>query len=104
MIQVEMSIVIGRAAEDVLAYVSDRTHAPRWQRGLPEVRRTTAGPIGVGTRHPVVRSLFLQLALATLVTPIGRLRGYRGWYEEYLTRGPSEIVEPEPLPVVQSEQ
>jgi hypothetical protein len=32
MIQVEKSIVIGRAAEDVLAHVSDRTHAPRWQR------------------------------------------------------------------------
>jgi len=43
--------------------------------------------------------LFLQRALAALVTPIGRLRGYQGRYEEYLTRGPSEIVEPEPLPL-----
>ncbi len=43
--------------------------------------------------------LFLQRAMAALVTPIGRLRGYKGRYDEYLTRGPSEIVEPEPLPV-----
>jgi quercetin dioxygenase-like cupin family protein len=40
----------------------------------------------------------LQRAIAALVTPIGRLRGYRGTYEEYLARGPSEIVVPEPLP------
>lgn len=43
--------------------------------------------------------LFLQRAIATLVTPIGRIRGLKGRYEEYLTRGPSEIVELEPLPV-----
>jgi len=32
--------------------------------------------------------------------PLGRLRGYKGKYEEYLARGPSEIVELEPLPAV----
>jgi uncharacterized protein YndB with AHSA1/START domain len=57
MITVEQSVVIGRPAEDVFAFVSDQTNAPRWQRGLLEVRRTTAGPIGVGTRHNVVRTL-----------------------------------------------
>ena len=46
MLTVEGSIVIGRPAEDVFAYVSDQTNAPRWQRGLLEVRRTTDGPIG----------------------------------------------------------
>jgi quercetin dioxygenase-like cupin family protein len=43
--------------------------------------------------------LLLQRGLAALAAPIARLRGYQGRYEEYLTRGPSEIVEPEPLPV-----
>jgi uncharacterized protein YndB with AHSA1/START domain len=57
MITVEKSIVIGRPAGDVFAYVSDQTNAPGWQRGLLEVRRTTADPIGVGTRHTVVRTL-----------------------------------------------
>jgi uncharacterized protein YndB with AHSA1/START domain len=56
MIQVEKSIVIDRPAKDVFAYVSDQTIAPRWQRGLLEVRRTTDGPIGVGTRHTAVRT------------------------------------------------
>jgi uncharacterized membrane protein len=56
MLTVEKSIVIGRPAEDVFAYVSDQTNAPRWQRGLLEVRRTSDGPIGVGTRHTFVRT------------------------------------------------
>jgi uncharacterized membrane protein len=56
MITVEKSIVIDRPAAEVFAYVSDHTNAPRWQRGLLEVRRATDGPIGVGTRHTLVRS------------------------------------------------
>jgi uncharacterized protein YndB with AHSA1/START domain len=55
MIVVEKSIVIGRSVEDVFAYVSDQTNAPRWQVGLLEVRRTTDSPLGVGTRHTFVR-------------------------------------------------
>jgi len=55
MIRVEKSIDIGRPVEDVFAYVADQTNAPRWQRGLLEVRRTTEGPIGVGTRHTGAR-------------------------------------------------
>jgi len=55
LIAVEGTIVIGRSADDVFACVSDQTNAPGWQRGLLDVRRTTAGPIGVGTRHDVVR-------------------------------------------------
>jgi quercetin dioxygenase-like cupin family protein len=43
--------------------------------------------------------ILLQQVLATLLTPIARLRGYKGKYEEYLRRGPSEVVELEPLPV-----
>lgn len=55
MISLEESIVIGRPAPEVFAYVSDQTNAPRWQRGLLDVRRTTDGPIGIGSRHTVVR-------------------------------------------------
>src|SRR5438552_18920668 len=55
MIKVEKSIVIDRSQEDVFEYVSDHTNAPRWQRGLFEVRRAKEGTIGVGTRHTLVR-------------------------------------------------
>ena len=57
MINVEQSIVIDRPAWEVFAFVGDQTNAPRWQRGLREVRRMTDGPIGVGTRHLFVRTL-----------------------------------------------
>lgn len=43
--------------------------------------------------------VFLQRLLAALLAPIARLRGYQGKYEEYLQRGPSEIVELDPLHV-----
>ncbi len=56
MVTVETSIAIDRPAEDVFAFVSDHTNAPRWQRGLLEVRRANDGPIGVGTRHTFVRT------------------------------------------------
>ncbi len=57
MIAVERGIVIARSAKDVFAFVGDQTNAPRWQRGLTDVRRTTDGPIGVGTRHSFSRTL-----------------------------------------------
>jgi uncharacterized protein YndB with AHSA1/START domain len=57
MITVEKTIFIGRPTEAVFAFVSDQTNAPRWQRGLTAVRRTTDGPIGVGTRHAFERTL-----------------------------------------------
>jgi hypothetical protein len=48
-------IDIARPAADVFDFVADQTNAPRWQKGLHEVRRTTPGPIGVGTEHVFVR-------------------------------------------------
>ena len=40
----------------MFAYVGDQTNAPLWQAGLVEVRRTTDGPVGVGTTHTIVRT------------------------------------------------
>jgi uncharacterized protein YndB with AHSA1/START domain len=56
MIKAEKSIVIERPVEDVFAYVGDQTNAVHWQAGLIEVRRLTDGPIGLGTRHTIVRT------------------------------------------------
>ena len=55
MISVETHLDIARPASEVFAFVSDQTNAPRWQKGLHEVRRLTDGPIGVGTEHAFVR-------------------------------------------------
>jgi hypothetical protein len=48
--------------------------------------------------------VFLQHALAAVLAPIARLRGYKGKYEEYLLRGPAETVELEPLPIAPLQQ
>ncbi len=56
MINTEETIVIDRPVEEVFAYVADQTNAPGWQAGLLEVKRLTDGPIGVGTKHTIVRT------------------------------------------------
>jgi uncharacterized protein YndB with AHSA1/START domain len=56
MIKEERSVVIDRPIEEVFAYVTDQTNTPNWQAGLVDVQRTTAGPIGVGTKHTFVRN------------------------------------------------
>jgi uncharacterized protein YndB with AHSA1/START domain len=56
MIKAEQNSIIDRPIEEVFAYVGDQTNTPAWQSGLVEVRRTTEGPIGVGTKHTFVRT------------------------------------------------
>lgn len=57
MITVEKDVLIECSPETVFAFVSDQTNGPRWQRGLTTVRRTTGGPIGIGTRHSFERTM-----------------------------------------------
>ena len=54
-IDLQTIIEISRPAAEVFDFVADQTNAPKWQQGLHEVRRTTAGPLGVGTEHVFVR-------------------------------------------------
>ena len=54
-IDLQTNIEIGRPAAEVFDFVADQTNAPKWQHGLHEVRRTTPGPLGVGTEHAFVR-------------------------------------------------
>ena len=100
--------------EDVRMLIEARPGArfeEMWRQFMGLLQDGKAGPKGPGFLQIMMLAhefsdvmavagppLFLQRALAALVTPIGRLRGYQGRYEEYLMRGPSEIVEPEPLP------
>jgi uncharacterized membrane protein len=54
-IDVTTHLDVDRPAAEVFTFVSDHLNAPLWQNGLHEVRRTTDGPIGVGTEHVFVR-------------------------------------------------
>jgi uncharacterized protein YndB with AHSA1/START domain len=55
MFRAEHSALIERPIEEVFAFVADQTNTPTWQAGLVEVRRTSDGPVGVGTTHAFVR-------------------------------------------------
>lgn len=54
-LQVESRIELQAPASKVFDFVADHTNAPRWQNGIDEIRRTTPGPIGVGTEHELTR-------------------------------------------------
>ena len=56
---VEKRVVIGRPLEEVFAFIADQRNAPQWQAGLVEVRVLTDDPVGVGTKHAIVR-LFMD--------------------------------------------
>jgi hypothetical protein len=100
--------------EDVRMLVQARPGARfevMWRQFMGLLQDGKAGPKGPGFLQIMMLAhefsdvmaaagppLFVQRAVAALDTPIGRLRGYRGRYQDYLSRGPSMIVEPEPLP------
>ncbi len=51
MIEIEKSTVINRPVEEVFAYVADVENEPQWISEVMEVRRTSDGPIGVGSTY-----------------------------------------------------
>jgi uncharacterized protein YndB with AHSA1/START domain len=55
MIKVDHSLIIACPIAAVFAFVADQTNDPRWQSGVLDVRRTTAAPPGIGTKHRCVR-------------------------------------------------
>jgi ligand-binding SRPBCC domain-containing protein len=45
----EMTVEIDRPPDEVFAFVSDLENDPRWRREWVDAKRTSVGPIGVGT-------------------------------------------------------
>lgn len=50
-------IHINRSPDEVYAYLSDLEHTPEWNWAITETRKTTRGPIPVGTRYRQTRSV-----------------------------------------------
>ena len=53
-IRIEHEVAIRRPRADVFAFISDHDHRPAWTNGVARVKRTSSGPIGVGTTYSVV--------------------------------------------------
>jgi uncharacterized membrane protein len=54
MAKLEISTVINRPVEEVFAFVSNYENLPTWSSLSSEVKKTSEGPIGVGTTHRTV--------------------------------------------------
>ena len=68
MARFKQSVVINQPVERVFAFVSDFENDPLWS-GVPEVRRTSPGPLGTGTTFQV-RQRFLGRRLDVLLEVI----------------------------------
>lgn len=50
-------ITIERSLHDVFAFVADPENVPKWNYAIVETRKTSEGPVGVGTTYRQVRSV-----------------------------------------------
>ena len=57
MINVEVSTVINRPVDEVFAFLSDLENNLRWRASQIEARKTSEGPIGVGTTYRMVNNV-----------------------------------------------
>jgi uncharacterized protein YndB with AHSA1/START domain len=65
MLKEEASVIVDRPIEEVFAYVSDLRHCAEWQVGVAEVRKTSEGPLGIGTTFRFVREFLGRKMEAT---------------------------------------
>jgi len=51
------AITIGRSRHDVFEFVSDLENVPKWNYAIVETRKTSDGPVGLGTTYRQIRAL-----------------------------------------------
>jgi uncharacterized protein YndB with AHSA1/START domain len=69
MVPIQGSVEIHRPVETVFEFLSDLRNAPKWQRGVIESRRTSEGPMRVGTQfRETVRMMGMRFEALCEVT------------------------------------
>jgi uncharacterized protein YndB with AHSA1/START domain len=53
MVSLEVSVVINRPIDEVFAYLADEENNLTWRSGTVEAKKTSVGPVGVGTIYRV---------------------------------------------------
>ena len=53
----ENTVTIQRPAEEVFAFLADFENVPMWNYAIEDTRKTSAGPVGVGTRYRQTRTI-----------------------------------------------
>jgi hypothetical protein len=51
------TVTIRRAIEDVFAFLADFENVPTWNYAIVETKKTSPGPVGVGTTYQQIRSI-----------------------------------------------
>ena len=52
----ENTVTIRRPPEEVFAFLADFENVPRWNHAIESTRKTSAGPVGVGSTYRQIRS------------------------------------------------
>jgi len=60
MLKIESTTVINRPVEEVFAVLSNLENSPKWSSAFLEVKKTSQGPLGVGTTWRAVQKAFGQ--------------------------------------------
>jgi len=58
MLRIDVTTLISRPVQEVWDFFIDFTNSPHWTRSGSELRKTSAGPLGVGTTVESVRPIF----------------------------------------------
>jgi carbon monoxide dehydrogenase subunit G len=53
----ENTITIHRAPEEVFAFLADFENVPKWNYAIDKTRKTSPGPVGIGTTYRQTRSI-----------------------------------------------
>ena len=51
------TVTIRRAVQDVFVYLADFENIPSWNYAIVETKKTSPGPVGVGTTYRQIRSI-----------------------------------------------
>jgi uncharacterized protein YndB with AHSA1/START domain len=62
------TVTIQKPAEEVFAFLADFENIPKWNYAIEETRKTSTGPVGVGTTYRQTRSVPSRQAEAFEVT------------------------------------
>jgi uncharacterized protein YndB with AHSA1/START domain len=53
----ENTVIIQRPVEEVFSFLADFENVPKWNYAIVETRKTSPGPVGVGTTYRQTRSI-----------------------------------------------
>jgi len=89
MLKIETSVIINRSVEDVFAVLSNVENNPKWSAVFLDAKKTSDGPIGVGTTWRIVGKAFGQRIESEL--EVTEYEPNRQWVQKQSRPIPGEV-------------